>query len=112
MFASSMLVFVFVLRAPTADAPPPRGHTALGYDDARGRVVLSGGLVFKGAGGEGMTFLNDQWTWDGRSWQQVASTGPRMAGQALVYDAKHRRLLEFGGWLGGENESGDLYAVS
>jgi hypothetical protein len=105
------LPFLLAVLAQSAASPPPRGHAAMVFDEGRGAVVLSGGLFFQGEGGSGLTFLDDLWTFDGKSWQKVECKGAKMAGQSLVYDAKRRRLLEFGGWAGGSDESGDLLAL-
>ena len=72
--------------------PSRRDHHAMGYDAARGRLVLFGGW-----NGE---FLGDTWEWDGATWSASAASGPSPRGglPSMTYDAGRRRIVLFGGW--------------
>jgi hypothetical protein len=75
----------------TTDGPATRQTFALAYDSARRRVVL--------AGGQGASFFDDVWTWDGARWRRETlegNAGPR-AGATLV-DRRDGRLTYFGGY--------------
>jgi cysteine-rich repeat protein len=76
-----------------AARPPARSHAAIGYDQARGRVVLFGG------NGTGDVLLDDTWEWDGGGWHQIATaTRPSMRlASRMAYDARRGRLVLFGG---------------
>lgn len=81
-----------------ADFGPPvrRGH-ALAYDANRKCVVLFGGISGPDSQGD-MHYLNDTWEWDGKTWTQMAATGPSArAFTAMAYDAKRQRTVLFGG---------------
>jgi hypothetical protein len=45
-------------------------------------------------------FFNDLWEFDGTHWKALASSGERLSGVALAYDAKGKRILSFGGYNG------------
>ena len=45
-------------------APPPRNGQAVVYDEARDRVVMTGGWLDSG-------FRTDLWEWDGAAWSEV-----------------------------------------
>ena len=72
--------------------PPARSLHALAPDDARGRVVLFGGI--------GSTSkLDDTWLWDGATWTRAMpahAPSPRSA-HAMAYDPIRRRVVLFGG---------------
>ena len=65
------------------------------YDTKRGRVIVFGG--FDGA------YLSDTWAWDGKSWTRVAASGPPARGgkPGLAFDGHRRRVVLFGGGIGG-----------
>ena len=70
----------------SANGPRPRVFAGMAYDEARGQVVLFGGLPVEGDG----SHLMDTWTWDGKAWteQHPAFSPPACNGQILVYDVK------------------------
>ncbi len=78
-------------RVPTT-SPSARAMAAVGYDSARKRVVLFGGV-----GGTGD--LQDTWEWDGTNWVSRTTTGtpPRRAGAAFAYHATRGALTLAGG---------------
>lgn len=78
---------------PTALAPSARSSYALGYDSARCRVVLFGGVDDRG------TVLGDTWEWDGVDWSQRTvgiAPSPRYA-TAHAFDAARGRFVVYGG---------------
>src|SRR2546430_1135126 len=77
------------------NAPPARFGSAMAYDKADQMVVLFGGQGLAG-------YLNDTWTWNGRTWDKrnPASSPPARANAAMAYDDAARQLLLFGGSSG------------
>jgi hypothetical protein len=76
----------------TALHPSARGSHGLTYDVARGVTLLFGG------GELGGTRLGDTWSWDGRRWLRVATTGPSAREAfAMTYDAARQQVVLFGG---------------
>jgi Galactose oxidase, central domain len=94
-----------------SSGPPPRDHHALAYDSRRHRIVLFGGGRQLPGGGypkdPNELWLRDLWEWDGERWTLVSADGPPSSGglPGLTYDAKHSRLVLFGG---GGDSSGAL----
>jgi len=77
---------------------------AMAYDDARGQIVLFGGID-----GNGMP-SNQTWVWDGTDWTQAnpQTIPPARFGQAMTYDAARQRVVLFGGY-GPFGESNDTW---
>ena len=79
---------------PGKPGPPPAPRTSAGvaYDQARGQLVLFGGV-------DGTRLLNDTWTWNGKSWtqQHPAATPPARQPAAMAYDPVRHVVLMFGG---------------
>lgn len=79
-----------------AVTPRPAGRTqhALAFDAQRGKLVLFGGDTDGG-------LLGDTWEWDDTAWTAVAVGSPTAPsprrGAAMTYDAKHARVVLFGG---------------
>ncbi len=74
-----------------AGSPPPRTASALGVDEAHGRVVLFGGTC-------GAAACNDQWVWDGNVWSQVTVTLPLARKNAqLAFKPSISQVVLFGG---------------
>ncbi len=98
------------ITAPTQ--PSPRWGQAMAYDAGRQRVVLFGGTNARGDS----VVLGDTWEWDGRTWAQVATTGPApRRGAVMAYDPVSRRTLMFGGYtglpsVGGSGASAEFFA--
>jgi cysteine-rich repeat protein len=76
--------------SPSA-SPSIRSGPQMGYDHARGQVVLFGG--FDGNN------LSDTWTWDGTTWTHLspATTPPGRNWGLLVWDDDLQALVMFGG---------------
>lgn len=88
-----------------ASSPSSRQAHALAYDDARGRVVLFGGLA------EFSQLLNDLWEWDGQAWLERTPSSPRPPGRispVMAYDSRRSRLIVHGG-LDGVSNLGDTW---
>jgi hypothetical protein len=101
---ATALVILFALCdvasiAAQSPTPPRRAHHALGYDEARGRVVLTGGSTPLN-GGSSFEFFNDLWDFDGVRWTRFDTTGDRLSGMRLAYDRTNARLVSFGGFTG------------
>jgi len=84
-----------------AVSPPARYNASLAYDAARGVLVLFGGF---GTGGVRGGYLDDTWTYDGRTWTPVCGTDatpvcgpPPGYGNAMAYDLLHQQIVMFGG---------------
>jgi len=75
--------------------PSARDHHAMTFDGARKETILFGG--FDGG------YLADTWAWNGRRWRQVAAAGPPARGgkPGLAYDSWRKRVVLFGGGIGG-----------
>ncbi|HZI29542.1 MAG TPA: kelch repeat-containing protein [Gemmatimonadaceae bacterium] len=71
--------------------PTPRVHLNMGYDRARGRVVLYGGFSLGS-----MTELRDIWEWNGTSWMQQPVNGPpNTVARGVAFDEKAGALVLF-----------------
>ncbi len=92
----------WALKTLTA-APQPRGDVAMIYDSIRQRVLLFGGFQPQTSNGCGVApakFYDDLWAWNGSTWTQLATTGPKPAarmGMGFSYDAVRDRAVLFGG---------------
>ncbi|MCB9877293.1 MAG: hypothetical protein H6835_06795 [Planctomycetes bacterium] len=75
----------------TTASPPARADHQLGYDAARGRLVLCGGRDGLG------TLLADTWEEVGGAWRRAAAIGGGRAASALAYDRLRHRFVLFGG---------------
>ncbi len=82
---------------PGGAAPSPRESAAMGFDAARGQVVLFGGLGRRpgDAGSYPQQPLGDTWTWDGSAWTQrhPAVSPPPGGGDLMAYDPVSRDVL-------------------
>lgn len=78
-------------RHTSVTGPAPRLEHAVAYDDARGRLVLFGGV-------SGVA-VDDTWEWDGTQWHRMQpSTAPwPRFGHAMAYDATRSRVVLRGG---------------
>ena len=91
----------------TAATPSHRQTYALAYDAVRRRVVLAGGQASTRG-----PYLDDLWTWDGKTWSPLSIAGdrpPGRGGATLASDGRQRRLILFGGY----NDAllGDLWTL-
>ena len=83
----------WLLRKDLPASPSARWAFFMAYDEGCQRVVLFGGLT-------GTTNqFNDTWTYDGKTWKQVASESQPLArwDGGMVYDSRNHRLVLFGG---------------
>jgi hypothetical protein len=80
-------------------APPKRAHHALVYDEARQRVLMTGGSTPTN-NGQNFVFFNDLWEFDGVRWVALPPSGEKISGIALAFDTKNKRVVSFGGYNG------------
>lgn len=81
----------------TCPLPPARYMHGMAWSSALGKVVVFGGEA------DMRTFLADTWTFDGTTWQRIATSGPSArAALGLAEDAATGALILFGGadWQG------------
>jgi hypothetical protein len=72
---------------------PATDHQALVYDDARGTVLMFGGILADRA-----VWPSHTWELRTEGWTRIATEGPSGRGRtALVYDSKRRQVVLFGG---------------
>lgn len=97
---------LFPSTVPPAGIPPARWTHKMAYDAARGRVVLFGGLT-------GANWTGDTWEWDGVNWSLVTPTiSPQpqpMNNHAMAYDPTAKKVILFGGHVGGLGEVNDTW---
>ncbi|MBL8754432.1 MAG: hypothetical protein JNK15_14105 [Planctomycetes bacterium] len=88
-------------RTPTQ--PPPRSDFALGYDEARRRIVLFGGRTEYNLNPTAL--LDDTWEYDGVDWVQLqpVQRPTRQAYGWLGHDWVHNKLFLCGGTNGAAN---------
>ena len=94
--------------------PSPRTFAVMTYDSVRRRVILFGGnRVLFGRDRSDNRYLDDTWEWDGRKWSQIDAPGPPARAEAvMIFDAKRRRAVLFGGHTiteNGRNWLGDTW---
>ena len=89
-------------KATVSSPPPARGVHAMAFDEARGQIVMFGGM------NSSSNHLGDTWIWDGNSWQQknTAIAPKARAGHAMAYDAARGQVVLFGG---SDMTTGTLY---
>ena len=73
--------------------PPPqltfRQHASIGFDTARGRIVLTGGTFSPNA-------LFETWEWDGVAWTQAASMPGFGIDAPMAFDQARGQMLYYG----------------
>lgn len=77
--------------------PGPRHQAAMAFDEARGVMVLFGGVKWNSDD----WILDDTWIWDGTNWLKknpVNSPPARADARAMVYDAAREEVILFGGY--------------
>jgi hypothetical protein len=85
--------------------PSARDHIAMGYDAARGAVIMHGG-------GLGAVDPGETWAYDGR-WTRLTGEGPRRRYARLEFDARAQEMLLYGGFdRQPSNELWRLHAAS
>src|SRR5262249_6647649 len=90
-----------------------RNKPAMAFDSARKRLVVFGGM-YEVPAAERRPRVNpvrgDTWKWDGEKWEQVATDGPSArCVNAMVYDAKRKKIVMFGGEDTNLNSLGDTW---
>lgn len=71
--------------------PSARDHVSMGYDAARGAVIMHGG-------GLGDVDPGETWAYDGRSWKRLTADGPRRRYARLEFDQRAGGMLLYGGF--------------
>ena len=68
-------------------SPPARSSASAAYDEARGRVVLFGGIS--------TTILRDTWIWDGTTWSEAhpRNLPPACGNASMAYDSSLKRIV-------------------
>ncbi len=109
--AFAALALAMTASAPPSPvtAPPKRAHHALVYDEAAGRVLLTGGSS-PHVNGDCCAFFNDLWAFDGMRWIALQSSGDPMSGMRLAFDPSAGRVVSFGGYSNRRSRS-DLRAL-
>jgi len=76
-----------------ASSPKERSYHSMAYDNARGQIVLFGGMS------PNRDLRSDTWVWDGSNWTEKTPTnGPAARySSALAYDAARGQVVLFGG---------------
>lgn len=71
-----------------------RDHQSMVYDEGRGTILLFGGIP----GDRSAPWPSDTWELRSAGWDRIGTMGPAgRARSALVYDAKRRQVVLFGG---------------
>ena len=96
MTRSLALIFLLPALLGAQKTPPRRAHHALVYDEANSRVLLTGGS--SPVGGQCCAFFNDLWSFDGKEWTELPSSGAMMSGMRLAWDSHTNQVVSFGGF--------------
>ena len=89
--------------------PGPRAGCPMAYDPGRKRVVLHGG----GRAYVVNSPLSDTWEWDGASWKEIPNAGgPQRVRHKMVYDARRKVMVLFGGLDGQASAPVDTWEFS
>jgi len=88
-----------------AHNPGMLSQHAMVYDEARGQIVLFGGLAGAAPVPNAAT-----WIWDGNDWHEMqpSVSPPARFGHAMAYDSVSRRVVLFGGY-GNFGETNDTW---
>jgi len=80
------------------EGPPPRSHHRMAFDSRAGVMLLYGGDGVRTSDMGGLNVLADMWSWDGKSWTEIKTTGPgKRLLHAMAYDAARGKLVFYGG---------------
>jgi hypothetical protein len=77
--------------------PGKRAHHAMVFDEKSQRVILTAGSTPLN-GGSSFRFYNDIWSFDGKKWKNLGSSGDERSGVALAYDSKRNQIVSMGGF--------------
>ena len=80
--------------AQAPEHPDPRAHHQLAYHAADRRVYLIGGSTRRD---NGYFYFDDVWSWNGERWTSAGSLPFRRSSHRVVYHARRRSLVLFGG---------------
>lgn len=88
-----------------SNAPPARRDAGLAYDEARGVMVLFGGV--RQVDGTRQEFFNDTWEWNGQDWvERTPELPPPGRGSVnTYYDPLRQKVVIHGGYAVDENGS-------
>ncbi len=77
-------------------SPPERAYPSMAYDPVSKKIVLFGG--YNGA------YLNDTWTFDGKTWTQMqtAVAPPPRTNASMAFDRGTQAVILFGGYNGSQ----------
>lgn len=96
----TLLLLAIPAAVAAQGAPPRRAHHAIVYDEARERILLSGGSSpFED--GNCCAMFNDLWSFDGRTWTALTPSGTPMSGMRFAFDTSRRRVVSYGGYSNG-----------
>ncbi len=87
--------------------PDKRAHHELVYDDGTGTVLMTAGSTPLN-GGESFRFFNDVWRYGATGWIKSGVAGDERSGIKLVFHTRNRALYSYGGFLAGNQCSGQL----
>jgi hypothetical protein len=80
----------------TPNQPPARTVAGAAYDPVRDRVVLFGGNTISTDGKNTVNAIHDTWEFDGTTWVQRASDGPRVSKPTVFYDQARKETYMVG----------------
>lgn len=92
-------LFLFSGGEDPGEIPPRRAHHALVYDMANKCIRMTGGST-PVEGGRSFEFFNDNWCFNGQSWNRSNETGDKRSGIQLAYDTRRNKIFSFGGYSG------------
>ena len=78
-----------------ASSPPGRAHHSVFYDEARQRVLLTGGSAVDDR--RNVTEFDDLWSFDGSRWTSLSPPGDATSGIRISADGQHR-IYSLGGF--------------
>lgn len=70
----------------------------MAFDARLGEVVLFGGSAV--AENDASILFDDLWSWNGKRWRQMATTGSARSSHRLLYDSSRQQLISVGGFDG------------
>jgi hypothetical protein len=100
ILSAATLVVLASAAAAQPTLPPVRAHHSVFYDEVGKRILLTGGSTPLD-GGQRFDMFNDLWSFDGKTWTRLPSSGAPMSGMQVAFDSKRNRLVSFGGFDGG-----------
>jgi len=80
----------------TPNTPPARTVMGAAFDKVRDRIVMFGGNTISTDGKNTVTALHDTWEFDGTTWTQRGSEGPKVTKPIVVYDDATNQILLLG----------------